>query len=220
MDEPCSALDPTSTRRIEETIAELAREVTIVIVTHNMQQAARVSAAVRVLPGRAGHARRHRRARPDRADLRAARATRAPPTTSTAGSADATHRATRRSARAPPTSPRRLDSAAVARRPRLPRRRPRDRRARARDHRLDRPVPRRSRPIPTLRHYGLQLLHREPVAPGRRTSSASPRVLVGTVEVALIALVVAFPLALGDRAVHQRVRAAAAQGRRWSRWST
>ena len=43
MDEPCSALDPTSTRRIEDTIAELSSEVTIVIVTHNMQQAARVS---------------------------------------------------------------------------------------------------------------------------------------------------------------------------------
>ncbi|WUX01865.1 phosphate ABC transporter ATP-binding protein PstB [Streptomyces sp. NBC_01450] len=43
MDEPCSALDPTSTRRIEETIHELSEEVTIVIVTHNMQQAARVS---------------------------------------------------------------------------------------------------------------------------------------------------------------------------------
>jgi len=43
MDEPCSALDPTSTRRIEETIGELVTEVTIVIVTHNMQQAARVS---------------------------------------------------------------------------------------------------------------------------------------------------------------------------------
>jgi phosphate transport system ATP-binding protein len=43
MDEPCSALDPTSTRRVEETIAELNSEVTIVIVTHNMQQAARVS---------------------------------------------------------------------------------------------------------------------------------------------------------------------------------
>ncbi|MGQ0777178.1 MAG: phosphate ABC transporter ATP-binding protein [Pseudonocardiales bacterium] len=43
MDEPCSALDPTSTRRIEQTITELASEVTIVIVTHNMQQAARVS---------------------------------------------------------------------------------------------------------------------------------------------------------------------------------
>jgi phosphate transport system ATP-binding protein len=43
MDEPCSALDPTSTRRIEETIDELAHEVTIVIVTHNMGQAQRVS---------------------------------------------------------------------------------------------------------------------------------------------------------------------------------
>ena len=43
MDEPCSALDPGSTFRIEETIAELAKSMTIVIVTHNMQQAARVS---------------------------------------------------------------------------------------------------------------------------------------------------------------------------------
>ncbi|MEW1719858.1 phosphate ABC transporter ATP-binding protein [Streptomyces sp. NPDC093109] len=43
MDEPCSALDPTSTRRVEETIKELSGEVTVVIVTHNMQQAARVS---------------------------------------------------------------------------------------------------------------------------------------------------------------------------------
>jgi phosphate transport system ATP-binding protein len=43
MDEPCSALDPTSTRRIETTIDELRSEVTIVIVTHNMQQAQRVS---------------------------------------------------------------------------------------------------------------------------------------------------------------------------------
>jgi phosphate transport system ATP-binding protein len=43
MDEPCSALDPTSTRRVEETIASLRDQVTIVIVTHNMQQAARVS---------------------------------------------------------------------------------------------------------------------------------------------------------------------------------
>src|SRR5579875_2634606 len=43
MDEPCSALDPTSTRRVEETIELLRDELTIVIVTHNMQQAARVS---------------------------------------------------------------------------------------------------------------------------------------------------------------------------------
>jgi phosphate transport system ATP-binding protein len=43
MDEPCSALDPTSTRRIEQTISEISHEVTVVIVTHNMQQAQRVS---------------------------------------------------------------------------------------------------------------------------------------------------------------------------------
>jgi phosphate transport system ATP-binding protein len=43
MDEPCSALDPTSTRRIEDTIKELRGQVTVVIVTHNMQQAQRVS---------------------------------------------------------------------------------------------------------------------------------------------------------------------------------
>ncbi len=43
MDEPCSALDPGSTLRIEETVRELAASMSIVIVTHNMQQAARVS---------------------------------------------------------------------------------------------------------------------------------------------------------------------------------
>ena len=43
MDEPCSALDPGSTVRIEETIRELSESISIVIVTHNMQQAARVS---------------------------------------------------------------------------------------------------------------------------------------------------------------------------------
>ena len=43
MDEPCSALDPISTGVIEETIKELSEELTIVIVTHNMQQAQRVS---------------------------------------------------------------------------------------------------------------------------------------------------------------------------------
>lgn len=43
MDEPCSALDPIATARIEELMAELAQRVTIVIVTHNMQQAARAS---------------------------------------------------------------------------------------------------------------------------------------------------------------------------------
>jgi phosphate transport system ATP-binding protein len=43
LDEPCSALDPISTAKIEELIAELKSEYTVVIVTHNMQQAARVS---------------------------------------------------------------------------------------------------------------------------------------------------------------------------------
>ncbi len=43
MDEPCSALDPVATMRVEEIMYQLAREYTIVIVTHSMQQAARVS---------------------------------------------------------------------------------------------------------------------------------------------------------------------------------
>jgi len=43
MDEPCSSLDPTSTLKIEELMIELKRDYTVVIVTHNMQQAARVS---------------------------------------------------------------------------------------------------------------------------------------------------------------------------------
>ena len=43
MDEPCSALDPIATRRIEELMLELKKEYTIAIVTHNMQQAQRVA---------------------------------------------------------------------------------------------------------------------------------------------------------------------------------
>ena len=43
MDEPCSALDPIATMKVEELIHELSQEYTIVIVTHNMQQATRVS---------------------------------------------------------------------------------------------------------------------------------------------------------------------------------
>jgi phosphate transport system ATP-binding protein len=43
LDEPCSALDPISTAKIEELIIELKQDYTVVIVTHNMQQAARVS---------------------------------------------------------------------------------------------------------------------------------------------------------------------------------
>ena len=43
MDEPCSALDPRSTSRIEDLIVELRQQYTIIIVTHNMQQAGRIS---------------------------------------------------------------------------------------------------------------------------------------------------------------------------------
>ena len=43
MDEPTSALDPISTLKVEELIAEMKKDYTIVIVTHNMQQAARIS---------------------------------------------------------------------------------------------------------------------------------------------------------------------------------
>ncbi len=43
LDEPCSALDPIATLRIEELILEIGRRYTVLIVTHNMQQAARVS---------------------------------------------------------------------------------------------------------------------------------------------------------------------------------
>src|SRR5580704_5224631 len=58
MDEPCSALDPTSTNRVEQTIRDIASEVTVVIVTHNMQQAQRVShscAFFLAAEGRPGH---------------------------------------------------------------------------------------------------------------------------------------------------------------------
>ncbi|WP_366509974.1 phosphate ABC transporter ATP-binding protein PstB [uncultured Parolsenella sp.] len=43
MDEPCSAIDPTSVQRVEDLMAELSSEMTIIIVTHSMQQAARIS---------------------------------------------------------------------------------------------------------------------------------------------------------------------------------
>ena len=67
MDEPCSALDPISTLAIEDLIAELKQDYTIVIVTHNMQQAARVSDQTAFFnlrgdrqAGPAGRDRRHR----------------------------------------------------------------------------------------------------------------------------------------------------------------
>ena len=57
MDEPCSALDPVSTLKIEELMTELVKDYTIIIVTHNMQQAARVSdftVMMMMRPDRAG----------------------------------------------------------------------------------------------------------------------------------------------------------------------
>ena len=67
MDEPCSALDPIATARIEDLMEELKEEFTIVIVTHNMQQAARV-----VRPHRVLH-RRGRRRGPSRRSARRVR---------------------------------------------------------------------------------------------------------------------------------------------------
>ena len=85
MDEPCSALDPTSTNRIEETIREIADEVTVVIVTHNMQQAQRVSDyCAFFLAEENRQAAWSSRARPRRCSPTPP--TRGPPTTSTGGS--------------------------------------------------------------------------------------------------------------------------------------
>ena len=67
MDEPASALDPIATQRIEELIYELKKQYTIVIVTHNMQQAARVSDFDRVLLARPAGG-----VRPDRPHLHGA----------------------------------------------------------------------------------------------------------------------------------------------------
>ncbi len=63
IDEPCSALDPIATARIEELMHDLKAQYTLVIVTHNMQQAARVSDLHRLpLPGRVDRVRPHRQA--------------------------------------------------------------------------------------------------------------------------------------------------------------
>ena len=88
MDEPCSALDPIATLRIEELMRELVRNYTIVIVTHNMQQAARVSDSTAFLMMNDGRA--PRGAGRIRADARTSSPTprtSAPKTTSPAGSA-------------------------------------------------------------------------------------------------------------------------------------
>ncbi len=74
MDEPCSALDPIATGKIEELMEEIKTEYTIIIVTHNMQQAARVERQDRVLLRRGQRDLRHpnghpRRVRPHREDV-------------------------------------------------------------------------------------------------------------------------------------------------------
>ena len=74
MDEPCSALDPIATARIEDLMQEIKSEYTIVIVTHNMQQAARVSDRTAFFTAEVDRDQRHphrraRRVRPHRADL-------------------------------------------------------------------------------------------------------------------------------------------------------
>ena len=73
MDEPCSALDPIATLQIEELARELRKEYTIVIVTHNMQQAARVSDMTVFMSMRRRSRRASGRGRTDRADLHAGR---------------------------------------------------------------------------------------------------------------------------------------------------
>jgi len=52
LDEPASALDPIATAKLEETLAELSREIAVLLVTHNMQQAARVAQPPRSIPRR------------------------------------------------------------------------------------------------------------------------------------------------------------------------
>ena len=91
MDEPCSALDPTSTRRIEETIAELREQVTIVIVTHNMQQAQRVSQHCAFFLAAENEPGYDRRAGPDRRRCSPSPTTPARSTTSAGGSDDERH---------------------------------------------------------------------------------------------------------------------------------
>ena len=193
MDEPCSALDPTSTRRIEETIAELRVEVTIVIVTHNMQQAARVSQQAAFFLADAGEPGRHRGERLDRRSLQ-------PPVRPP-------HRRLRpRTIRMTTTAP---PPPAVhkASRPRANRRR-----------RSSRPTASSTAPplsvgifvlimtgaigvflgyqsIPTLRHYGFGFFTQTQWQP-ELDKIGIAAVLVGTVEVALVAMAVAFPLAL------------------------
>ena len=192
MDEPCSALDPTSTRRIEQTIAELQSQVTIVIVTHNMQQAARVSEQAAFFLAEQGTPGAIVESAPPVTSSATPKIP-APRTTSTADSDD------RR-----PHSSCRFGSCGGA----------------AQDHvgaRAFGPIFHGTagaigmvvlavtagiglylgyQAIPTLRHYGLSFFTQTQWLPELDRIGIAA-VLVGTAEVALVAMVVSFPLALG-----------------------
>ena len=195
MDEPCSALDPTSTRRVEETIRAIAGEVTVVIVTHNMQQAQRVSDTLRVLPRGRGRspATSSSRARPPRSSR--TRATSAPPTTSTAGSDEPRHGHAAHCAAAGAGAPDR---------------------SRCRPTRSDRVFVLGARAsavatlvvmgliglflligaLPALKQQGWSFLTESQWLP-EAGPSASPSLLWGTILIGLFALIVAVPVAFG-----------------------
>ena len=221
MDEPCSALDPTSTRRVEETIRAIAGEVTIVIVTHNMQQAQRVSdrcAFFLAAEGAPGHiveqgattevfeqpARRaHRRLR-----QRAVRMSACAPTTSRRRRR--TDGRCRRAARSPSGRPARTGSSCAAPGP--------PRSATLVGDGADRHLP----PVgalPALKSQGWSFLTEHEWLP-EADQFGIAALLWGTIVIGLFALVVAVPVALRRRAVHQRVRPALAEEAARSPWST
>ena len=82
MDEPCSALDPIATLKIEDLMRELVKDYTIVIVTHNMQQAARVSDYTAFMLTDEETTGQLDRVRPDRRAVHQLRGTSGPRTTS------------------------------------------------------------------------------------------------------------------------------------------
>ena len=73
--------------------------------------------------------------------------------------------------------------------------------------------------VPTFQRYGWSFFTTQEWSPDTDTIGIAA-VLVGTFQVALVAMVIAFPLALAHRPLHQRVRTRAASRPRWSRWST
>ena len=187
MDEPCSALDPTSTRRIEDTIREIKDEVTIVIVTHNMQQAARVSEqcafflAQQGTPGVMSRQGGRRRSSPRPTTL-------APRTTSMVASAELRNLLDPLDVPISPQATNPLGDRVF--------------------HLVVRGIAGvvlvifgsigiflAYQSIPTFRRYGLSFLTQSQWNPELDVVGISST-LLGTVEVALVALIVAFPIAL------------------------